>query len=91
VHTILYNGAPADPTVTGSTGTTAGLDALAGDAGDPAALVARLDALLTHGTLPAEARQAIVDAVNGLPADPLARVRMAVYLIGTSPQYQVER
>ena len=91
VYTLLYTGAAADPTVIGSTGTSVSLAALAGDAGDPDRLVARLDALLTHGTLSADVKQAIAAAVTGLPVDPFPRVRMAAYLIGTSPQYQVER
>jgi len=92
VYNLVYKGAPPDSTVTGSTGTVATLAALAGAAADPAALVDRLDVLLMHRTLPADMRQAIVDAVSSLPAtDPTGRARMAAYLVGSSVQYQVER
>ena len=81
-----------DRTVYGATGTQLDWGPLAALAGDPAALVERLDTLLTHGTLSAEAQQAIVAAVNAVSAaDPVTRAKTAFYLVATSPQYQVER
>jgi uncharacterized protein (DUF1800 family) len=92
VYTLVYRGAPPDSTVAGSTGTATSLASLATSAGDPGALVDRLDAVLMHKTMPAAMRQEIVTAVSAVAdGDPTGRVRMAVYLIGTSAQYQVER
>jgi hypothetical protein len=81
-----------DPTVYGATGTQLDWSALTALAGDPAALVARLDRLLTHGTLAAAAKSAIATAVNVVPAtDAPGRARAAFYLVISSSQYQVER
>ena len=67
-------------------------------ASDPQALVGALDTRLLHGTMPAAMRQILVDAVARVrvaPREqhllPQARVREAVYLLLTSPQYLVER
>ncbi|MBK9702641.1 MAG: DUF1800 domain-containing protein [Betaproteobacteria bacterium] len=81
-----------DPTVYGATGTQLDWSPLAARAADPAALVARLDRLLTHGTLSSAARSAVAAAVSAVPAgDALGRARMAFYLVLSSSQYQVER
>ncbi|HZW91185.1 MAG TPA: DUF1800 family protein, partial [Myxococcaceae bacterium] len=89
---LLYTGAGADTTVPGAIGTQTGLGDLAGFGGDTGSLVASIDALLLHGTLSADSRQAVLDAVNGQSAGALdGRVRAAVYAVLTSPSYQVER
>ncbi|MCA1615714.1 MAG: DUF1800 domain-containing protein [Acidobacteria bacterium] len=68
--------------------------------GDPAALVAALDSLLMHNTMSAPMRQGIIDVLtNNITAatDPdqtfrnRKRAQTAVYLVVTSPQYQVQR
>ena len=90
---IMQGGARPDTTVAGSTGTTADLMPLA-SAADNAALVAQLNQMLMHGSLPADASNIILAAANSAAAgstDPLAAVRAATYLFLTSPQYQVER
>jgi len=82
VYSLLYS-APA--------GTSATLADFAGDAADPGKLVDRLGVLFVHGAMSADVRQAIVDAVTSVAAtDALGRARMAVYLVATSPQAQVE-
>jgi len=92
VYTLLFRTIAADPTVAGSTGTSAPLTDLATSAADPGALADRLDALLLHRTMSAAMRSAVLDAVNAVPAsDAVGRVRAAAYVIGTSAQYQVER
>ena len=74
------------------TGTSLDFSAFQPLAGSPADLVAALNALMTRGDLSADAVNAIVTAVNAVPAsNPLRRVQTAVYLIGTSAQYQVAR
>jgi uncharacterized protein (DUF1800 family) len=81
-----------DPTVYGATGTQLDWSALTALAADPAAMVARLDRLLMHGTLSTAAKAAIVNAVNAVPAsDAPGRARAAFYLAISSSQYQVER
>lgn len=59
---------------------------------DPTPLLDTLDTLLLHGTMSAEMRGIVTNAVLAVPASqPLQRVRTAVYLIVTSSQYYVER
>jgi uncharacterized protein (DUF1800 family) len=79
-------------TLPGAIGTTPNWSALSAVAGDPSALLDKLDALLMHGTMPAAMRASIVPAINAIAAtDPLTRAKTAFYLVTTSPQYQVER
>ncbi len=87
---LLYSPSGPDRTVPGATGTQVGLGDLAPYGNDSGALVTSIDALLFHGTLSGDARQAILGAVNGQPAGP-AWIRAAAYVVLTSPQYQVER
>ncbi|MEM9170053.1 MAG: DUF1800 family protein [Pseudomonadota bacterium] len=68
-------------------------------AGDPAALVARLDRLLTYGSLSDGVRAGIVDALTNVPlqiGDPdfdgaRLRVQLGVTLVMTSPDFLVQR
>jgi hypothetical protein len=54
-----------------------------------------MDALLLHGTMPAQVRESIKTAVKAVPeSDPLARRKRsqaAAYLVLTSPHYDVQR
>lgn len=62
---------------------------------DVPALMRRLDLLLTGGTLPNEQHQVIREAVEAITPDmwewKLERVRMAIYLISTSPEFGILR
>ncbi|HVF49979.1 MAG TPA: DUF1800 domain-containing protein [Pyrinomonadaceae bacterium] len=64
-------------------------------ASDPARVVSALDTLLLHGSMSPNMRDAVTSAVAVIPpTEPnylLRRTQMAVYLILTSPQYQVQR
>lgn len=61
-------------------------------AGTPAALVDRLNLLLTAGRLSATNRQLIIDAVSAVPASNAAtRVHTAVALTMLSPDFQVQK
>jgi uncharacterized protein (DUF1800 family) len=92
VNALLFNTIAPDATIPGSTGTTAPLTAFWTSASDAGALADRLNALLMHGTMSSGMRQAVLDAVNAIPAsDAVDRVRAAAYVIGTSAQYQVEQ
>jgi hypothetical protein len=76
-------------------GTSISLSSIQPLAGDPAQLVGALDALLMHGTMSATMRDAITQAVLAVPtSDPnylRNRSQSALYLVITSPQYQVQR
>jgi hypothetical protein len=93
---IMQNGVAADPTVTGSTGTSINL-APYESIKDPAALIAQLNQVLMHGSLPDDASNIILQAVKAAtpaesnPNDASAPARVASYLILSSGQYQVER
>jgi uncharacterized protein (DUF1800 family) len=73
-------------------GTSLDLSGMQALTANPAQLVDTLNTLLMHGTMSAEMRQSIIDAVSAVAAtNPLKRARTAVYLVATSSQYQVER
>jgi uncharacterized protein (DUF1800 family) len=75
-------------------GTTVNFTTYANLAGtDVNQLVNALDALLLHGTLSALSRASILAALNSVPSGSgqnLNRAKTAIYLIGSSSQYQVE-
>lgn len=55
-------------------------------------LMDALNIRLMHGTMSAQMRETILNAVLTVPAsDPLLRAKRAVYLVVTSSQYQVQR
>jgi len=93
IYSLLYsNGFNPDPTLYGATGTTFNLTAYQAVASDANALAERLNRYLLHGTMSAEMRTSIVNAANSITAaDTLNRARMGLYLVLTSPQFQVER
>lgn len=94
VHGLLYGSSDMlpDPTVTGATGTKVDLAPLAALANDPERLLDKLDLVLMHRNMSDAMREIIIQAVNAVPArDALGRTRIAVYLVATSSQYQVER
>lgn len=74
----------------GATGTKPNWSALSAAAGDPGALVDKLDTLLLHGTMSPAMRSALTTAIGASP-DPLTRAKTAYYLVVTSAEYQVER
>ena len=79
-------------TLPGAIGTKPDWTTLAAIAGDAGALVDKLDALMLNRTMPAAMRTAVMTAVNAIPAsDPTTRAKTALYLVGTSSFYQVER
>jgi hypothetical protein len=89
---VFANSIAPDNTVYGATGTTLDLSAYQATAQDATALAARLDRNLLAGRMSAAMRDAIVSAVNAIPAtDTLNRARTALWLVTTSPQFQVQR
>ncbi|MFO1316873.1 MAG: DUF1800 family protein [Burkholderiales bacterium] len=79
--------------VPNATGTPSpALAAFLPDAGNPDALVERLNRLFLHGAMSDAARKTVVNAVNKLPAsDALRRVKLAIHLILVSIDYQVQK
>ena len=61
-------------------------------AGTPENLVDMLNTSMMHGTMSASMRTSIIDAVTTIPSSDAAnRTRLAIYLVATSSQYQVQR
>jgi uncharacterized protein (DUF1800 family) len=61
-------------------------------AGTPENLVDMLNAMMLHGSMSSAMRSSIIETVNSIPSsDPSMRTRVAIYLVGTSSQYQVQR
>ena len=90
---ILFGGnVNPDATVAGATGTQLNLQPFQALAANPDQLLDRFNLVFLHNTLSAQARQAILTAVNAYAAtDTLGRVRQAAYLFATSAQFQVEQ
>jgi uncharacterized protein (DUF1800 family) len=98
IYTLVYNGYATDPTVPFSTGTKIDLAQFASVADNPAAMVALASNVLTGGQFDPAAQAIVVTAVNAVPvsatptaAERLARAQMAVYLMASSSQFQVQR
>jgi uncharacterized protein (DUF1800 family) len=90
-NSMIFSAIPVATNLYGATGTQLDWSALQSVAGDPAALVAKLDRLLMHNTMSPDAKNAVITAVTAAGTDPLLRARTAFYLVATSSQYQVER
>lgn len=103
INDLLYNvdKPPADvapvwgpqPYVVNATGTPSpALTAFLPDASNANVLVDRVDRLFLHGTMRSAMRKTIVDAINKIaPDDALRRVKLAIQLILTSIDYQVQK
>jgi uncharacterized protein (DUF1800 family) len=90
VNTILNNGIAVSANA--PTGTQVPLTALLPLASDPTALVNEVDRLMMHGTMSPAMKTSIINAVSSVAAsNTLSRARMAVYLVASSSQYQIER
>jgi len=81
------------PYVVNATGTPIpSLAPFLADAADAEKLISRVDRLFLHGTMRANARRTIVNAVNKVPPDNAqARVLLAVNLVLISVDYQIQR
>ena len=74
------------------TGTWLDLSSITPLAGSPYQLVNALNTLMLHGQMSADLRAAVNNAIASMPtATSLAKAQRAVYLIGSSPEYFVER
>jgi hypothetical protein len=73
-------------------GTTVDFSPYATQASNPTALLASLNTLMLHGTMSAAMQTSILAAMQAVPAgqnQALEQAQTAIYLIGTSSQYQV--
>ena len=98
VYSLVYSGIAPDGTLADATGTRLNTYQFDPYATDAATLTDKVSEMLLGGVLPADARTAVINAVNAitLSATPTAqqltdRSRMAVYLIASSYHYQVQR
>jgi len=102
VNTLIYSGVVAGTNnPTGTHLTWVAPDALAGEFGKPLTdeqaenLVNYFDALLLHGTMPAQVRESVKRALKAVAANDALAVRhrsqTAAYLVLTSPHYDVQR
>ncbi|MEM1181045.1 MAG: DUF1800 domain-containing protein [Acidobacteriota bacterium] len=57
----------------------------------PGALVDHLDLLLTYGTMSAETRQTVMDAILPIGEEPWDQLHLALFLVAISPEYAVLR
>ena len=76
----------------GST-TTVNFGSYASQASNPGALLDSLNTLMLHGTMTADMKTSILTAMQAVPAgtsQALQQAQTAIYLIGTSSQYQVQ-
>ena len=103
INTLVYTGVTANTTPTagspdrprGTSIDTANLEALSLSSGSDA-VVDALNTLLLHNTMSASMKTSITTAMNSLVDANLTtrhqkRVRVAIYLIATSSQYDVQR
>lgn len=96
-NTIIYSGIATttggnDDRPAGTQLNTAALDALAASDATGGQLADALNTLLLHGTMSAQMKSQIMSAVQALPASSThARAQTAIYLVVTSPQYDVQR
>jgi hypothetical protein len=75
------------------TGTVVNFSSYATQAANPGALVDTLNTLLMHGSMSADMKTSIVSAMQTVPAgsnQALKQAQTAIYLIGSSSQYQVQ-
>ena len=74
-------------------GTTVSFSSYATQASNPSALLGSLNILMLHGSMSSDMQSAILTAMEAVPAGSkqgLQQAQMAIYLIGTSSQYQVQ-
>jgi hypothetical protein len=63
------------------------------EAANPATLLASLNNLMLHGTMPAAMQSSILTAMQAVPTganQALQQAETAIYLIATSSEYQVQ-
>jgi hypothetical protein len=95
-YVLMWDGSDAAKDVPDAIGTHVDLKAFDTDVDDPARLVDRLSMLAMGNKLPANARSAVVKAVESFNAKSsdewrAERAKQAAYLVFAAPQFQVQR
>jgi uncharacterized protein (DUF1800 family) len=97
INTLTYTGVAA---TTGTNtdrprGTSIDLANLEALASTPGSIVDQLNALMLHGTMSTQMRTSIINAMNAIPTSDVnfarKRAQVAVYLVATSSQYDIQR
>jgi uncharacterized protein (DUF1800 family) len=98
VYALVYGGYAPDATIPTATGTRLFVQQFESMADNPAAMVSQVNKVLAGGQFPVALEPTIVTAVSAVPmsatptaAERTARARMAVYLMASSYDYQVQR
>jgi hypothetical protein len=101
INTLVYTGVSANTSPTAGSpdrprGTSIDLSNLEAMNGDANAICDALNSLLLHGTMSTQMRTSISTAINALNDANLTtrnqkRARVAVYLVATSSQYDIQR
>jgi hypothetical protein len=101
INTLVYTGVSANTTPTAASpdrprGTSIDIANLEALAANPGAVADNLNALLLHGTMHSQMRTSLITAMNAINDANLTtrhqkRARVAVYLVATSSQYDVQR
>jgi uncharacterized protein (DUF1800 family) len=92
VFTLIYSGLAVDATVPNATGTRIPTTAFEAVADQPGTLVDNVAYALLGAPLTGGARDAVVSAVNAVAVtDRTGRARMALYLVASSYEFQVQR
>ncbi len=91
---LVYSGIPINAT-NAPIGTQLSLTSLEAQASNPGAIADALNALLLHGTMSTQFRNSIITAMNAIPTSDgnfaRKRAQVAVYLVTTSSQFDVQR
>ena len=101
INTLVYTGVASNTSPTaassdrprGTSIDTAGLEALAGN---PSDVADALNALMLHGTMSTQMRNSLITAMNAINDATIAtrnlkRARVAIYLVASSSQYDIQR
>lgn len=100
INTLVYSGVTANTTPTAASpdrprGTSVDLAGLEAQASNPGDIADTLNALMLHGTMSTSFRTSIINAMNAIPTSDSAfarkRAQVAVYLVATSSQYDIQR
>ena len=98
IYALVYGGYAPDATIPTATGTRLFLQQFEPLADNPAAMVSLVNQVLAGGQFPTSLEPTIVTAVSAITisatptaAERTARARMAVYLMASSYDYQVQR
>ena len=101
INTLVYTGVTANVTPTAASpdrprGTSIDIANLEALAANPSAIADNLNALLLHGTMSTQIRNSLITAMNAINDANVTtrnqkRARLAVYLVATASQYDIQR